>query len=72
METFSDEKIQHNLECASEQHDQHLCYLLSQGFHLSDEQEYKALIEHPKFKCGHCGREANSSDNLCVPAALQR
>ena len=70
METLSEDKIQHNVDCASELHGQHLCYLLSQGFNLSDEQEYKALIERPKCKCGHCGREANSSDNLCVPAAL--
>ena len=70
MEILSEDKTQHNVDCASQLHAQHLCYLLSQGFNLSDEQEYKALIEHQRFKCGHCCREANSSDNLCVPATL--
>ncbi|MHC4330580.1 MAG: hypothetical protein ACYSWW_20940 [Planctomycetota bacterium] len=70
METLLEEKIQHNLECSCGSYDHHLCYLMSQGFHLSDEQEYKALIEDPEFQCGHCGRKANSNENLCVPAVL--
>jgi len=70
MGILSKQKIQHNLECGSESHDQHLCYLMSQGFHLSDEQEYKVLIEDPKFQCGHCRRKARSKEHLCVPAVL--
>ena len=63
-------KTEHNLECKSELHEQHLCYIISQGFHLSDEQEYRALVENAEHKCAHCGRVAKSSDNLCVPTHM--
>lgn len=59
-----------NKECKSEDHDKHLCYLTSQGFHISDADEYKALISKPKFYCKHCGRHANSDANLCLPESL--
>ena len=51
-------KIPQNLECKSESHNKHLCYIISQGFHLSDTEEYDALVKNPKFKCRHCGRIA--------------
>jgi hypothetical protein len=55
---------------ACEAHEEHLCYIISQGFHLSDEQTYLALITSPKFRCGHCGRQAASYRNLCIPMDL--
>lgn len=64
-ETFSD-----NSECEKSSHTQHLCYMISQGFNLSDEAEYQALIKDPAFKCKKCGRLAKSPTNLCKPAAL--
>jgi hypothetical protein len=67
---MAEETVKHNLECKSESHSRHLCYIISQGFHLSDEEEYKALLEDPKFKCQHCGRVANSEKNLCKPVKL--
>jgi len=60
----------HHTECNTGVHTNHLCYMISQGFHISDEQEFKALIEKSEFKCNHCGRTARSSANLCVPAHL--
>jgi|GEM_PF-266296 len=65
------ENAHHNLECDGESHGRHLCYLVSQGLNLSDEQEYKALIVDPKFRCGHCGRQANGNQSLCVPVELE-
>ena len=59
-----------NSECHKELDNQHLCYIRSQGFHLSDEQEYKAIVEHSKYKCDHCGYTAKSDANLCVPTPL--
>ena len=59
-----------NKECQREVHTDHLCYMVSQGFHISDEQEYKILVDKPEFKCNHCGRTARSSANLCVPTHL--
>ncbi len=53
-----------------ENQDEHLCYMISQGFHISDAQEFKTLINRPKFACRHCGRHANSDKNLCMPEKL--
>lgn len=64
------EKTTHNTECKSELHDKHLCYIVSQGYHLSDAEEYKTIVKDPKFKCRHCGRAAHSADNLCEPEKL--
>lgn len=62
--------LESNTQCHSQKHTEHLCYIISQGFHLSDESEYKALTDNPKFKCEHCGRVANEEKNLCEPAGL--
>ncbi len=67
---MAEEKTQQNLDCKSESHNKHLCYIVSQGFHLSDAEESNALIKDPKFKCRHCGRAAHSADNLCEPVGL--
>jgi len=58
------------IDCNSELHGEHLCYIISQGFNLTDEQNYRALVEKPAFRCGHCGRTAKSAGNLCVPDEL--
>ena len=59
-----------DLKCCTGLHTEHLCYMVSQGFHVSDEQEYKALVENPRYKCHHCGRVAASDASLCVPGSL--
>ena len=50
--------------------EEHLCYLISQGFHISNAEEFKRLINRPKFECQHCSRHANSDMNLCMPEKL--
>ncbi|MBN1972780.1 MAG: hypothetical protein JW787_04030 [Sedimentisphaerales bacterium] len=64
------ELYHNNTECKSEDHDKHLCYLTSQGFNLSDPDEFKALTDNPQFRCQHCGRKANSDNNLCAPVPI--
>ena len=59
-----------NTECHSEKHTEHLCYIISQGFHLAGEHEYIALVENPEYRCDRCGRRAKSDDNVCVPVPL--
>ncbi len=59
-----------NPECRSELHDQHLCYFISQGFHLTDEQKYKDMVSEPRYFCQHCGRVAKGVQNLCKPTDL--
>lgn len=66
-----DVAVQLKNDCGSELHHEHLCYIISQGFNLTDEQGYRTLVEDPAFRCNHCGRMAKSGANLCVPAKLQ-
>ena len=65
-----EENVQHNRECKSELHRRHLCYFISQGFHLTNPEKYEAMISNPHFKCQHCGRVAKSDKSLCVPLSL--
>ena len=61
---------QQKTQFCTDNHSDHLCYLVSQGFNISDEQEFRALIEDAKYRCNHCGRHAKSDVNLCVPVPL--
>ena len=67
---MAETNMTHNIECKSDSHTQHLCYIVSQGFHLSDAEKYQTLVNEPKFKCEHCGRVAKSDRNLCKPVKL--
>jgi hypothetical protein len=62
---------EHNADCGSENHKEHLCYFVSQGFHLAEKAEYDWLIQEPHFKCRHCGRAARCKENLCEPTELK-
>lgn len=64
------EEVQHNLECRNESFREHLCYLISQGIHISDELEFRTLTESPRFQCHRCNRIAKKAENLCVPFDL--
>ena len=61
---------QQKSDCCTGNHSDHLCYLISQGFNLSDEQEFRALIEDAEYRCDHCGHHAKNDANLCVPVPL--
>ena len=67
---MAEEYPKDNSECKSPLHSRHLCYFISQGFHLTDEEKYKAMVSDPKFKCELCGRVAKSDKNLCEPVSL--
>jgi len=56
--------------CDIDSHTEHLCYLLSQGFHLDDAGTFQTLIQNPRFQCGRCGLAAADRKNLCRPAPL--
>jgi len=61
----------HNPECHLASHNQHLCYIVSQGFDISDPEEYASLVSKPHhFECAHCGRLANRDQNICKPVKL--
>lgn len=59
-----------DLKCHCPTHNQHLCYLVSQGFNLSDKEEYQSLLSEPAYKCGKCKLPAHSDKNLCMPVSL--
>lgn len=67
---MANEVAQPDMGCCTEVHSEHLCYIISQGFHLTDEQQFRVLVEEPGYRCDHCGRTAKSDANLCVPVPL--
>ena len=62
--------LQHNTKCKSESHVHHLCYLVSQGAHLDDMEEFDLLVRDAKYKCMHYGRVAKDFESLCIPEEL--
>jgi hypothetical protein len=59
-----------NPECKSDEHTQHLCYFVSYGYHVDNPEEYKDLVEEPRYKCEFCGRTAHLEESLCMPMKL--
>jgi hypothetical protein len=43
---------------------------VSYGYHVNNPQEYKDLVEEPRFQCHFCGRTAHLAENLCMPMDL--
>ena len=59
-----------NQECKSDEHTKHLCYFVSYGYHVNNEEDYKDLIKTPRYKCYSCGHTANNKQILCQPLKL--
>ena len=59
-----------NQECKSDEHTKHLCYFVSYGYHVDNEEEYKDLVDEPRYKCHFCGRTAHLEGSLCSPMKL--
>lgn len=60
----------HNTDCEGEGHSNHLCFLMYEGFHLSNKDEYRALVQDAHFRCQNCGRTAKAAESLCAPVEL--
>ena len=67
---MTDTKVSFDTACDVDPHSEHLCYIVSQGLHLSDAPGYQALIAEPQFRCEHCRRTARARANLCIPKDL--
>ena len=68
---MTDTKMELEILCDEDLHEEHLCYIVSQGLNLSDALAYEALIDEPRYRCDHCGRHARDRSNLCVPMDLE-
>ena len=65
-----EQKMEHNADCNVDGHDEHLCFLMYDGFHYGNRAAYKALVDRAEYRCQRCGRTANSDCNLCEPVEL--
>ena len=67
---MADQRGKGNAACKSDAHTRHLCYFVSYGYHVDNPEEYKDLVEEPRFVCRICGRTAHEKESLCQPAKL--
>jgi len=67
---MAEQKIEQNMNCKSQMHEKHLCHLMYEGFHLTNPQEYRDIVQDAQFRCQNCGRTANSEEALCAPVSL--
>ncbi len=67
---MEEEKISSNPDCESQEHPQHLCFLMNENFHHTHKEEYQAMVSGPQFVCGKCSQTAKSDKNLCEPEKL--
>lgn len=59
-----------NKDCKSDDHINHLCFLLSDGIEEKNPDQLKTITEEPQFQCHTCGRTSHSADNVCMPIEL--
>jgi len=67
---MAEEKIKHNTDCKNAGHQNHLCHLMYNGFHLKNPEDYKATVQDAQYRCQNCGRTAHREQNLCSPIKL--
>ena len=67
---MADQKMTNNSDCTNQQHDTHLCFLMYEGYHLQNREEYKELVQDAQFRCQQCGRTAKNAGSLCMPEPL--
>ena len=66
---MSEEK-KSNLECTSDEHQDHLCFLMCEGWHLAHPKGYKEIVKDAEYRCEYCDRTAKNHHNLCKPKEL--
>ncbi|ADH84903.1 hypothetical protein [Desulfurivibrio alkaliphilus] len=47
-----------------------LCKLVKGGLLADSPEQYRELVNNPRFVCRKCGRVANREENLCRPTGL--
>ncbi|MFC1633988.1 hypothetical protein ACFL5Z_04040 [Planctomycetota bacterium] len=67
---MAEERMAHNESCANDMHNEHLCFLMCEGFHYKNKDAYKEMVQDAHYRCQNCGRTSKSEKNLCEPIAL--
>ncbi|MHC4672385.1 MAG: hypothetical protein ACYTF1_01800 [Planctomycetota bacterium] len=67
---MAEKQLDHNTECQSSSHGQHLCFLMHDGFHYGNREEYKAMVRDANYRCQNCARTAKDDKYLCAPVEL--
>ena len=67
---MAEEKMTNNKSYTSEAYNEHLCFLICDGFYETDKDAFKAMVQDAQYRCQICGRTAKHEKNLCDPVAL--
>ena len=68
---MSSEHPKDNPNCKSDDHTRHLCYFVFYGYHEDNPEDYRTLVDEPRFECYICGRTARNAESLCDPRGLK-
>lgn len=53
--------------CNCAGHEEHLCVLSKEYFHVYKADKFKDMVKNPAFKCQFCGRVSKEDKHLCFP-----
>ena len=67
---MAEEKMANFESCASDVYNEHLCFLICDGFYETDKDAFRAMVQDAQYRCQICGRTTKSKKNLCDPVAL--
>ena len=67
---MAEEKMENNESCASDVNNEHLCFLICDGFYETDKDAFRAMVQDAQYRCAICGRTAKREKNLCDPVPL--
>ena len=68
--TMAEQKMANSESCANDVYNEHLCFLICDGFYETDKDAFKAMVQDAQYRCQICGRTTKSEKNLCDPVAL--
>jgi hypothetical protein len=67
---MTEQQMVNNESCTSELYNEHLCFLICDGFYETDRDAFRAMVQDAQYRCAICGRTAKSKKNLCDAVPL--
>ena len=67
---MAEQTMTSNETCLGDVYNEHLCFLICDGFYETDKDAFRAMVQDAQYRCTICGRTARSEKNLCDPVAL--